>query len=70
MASIDAHAAASLAEAQGYPALDPAFVERIAAGAERAVAAVRASVTDTLFDADPAAFLVTLEELAPDETSL
>jgi len=53
-----------LARLAGLPPLDDALVARIAEGAARAAAAVRASATGSLFDVEPAAFLAELERLA------
>ncbi|HSN70004.1 MAG TPA: hypothetical protein VLT59_00780 [Steroidobacteraceae bacterium] len=68
MSTIDSRTVLNLAEAQGYRDLTAEFAERVAAGADRAVRAVRESVGETLFDCDPASFLSTLEALAEPET--
>lgn len=67
MRRLDARTVVVLADAQGYVDLAGDLVERVATGADRAVRAVRDSVSDTLFDGDPAAFLAVLEALAEDE---
>jgi len=67
MAKISADTVMNLAHAQGHDDLTREFAERVAAGADNAVAAVRASVAGTLFDTEPARFAQALEELAGDE---
>lgn len=62
--SLDGNAVASIARAAGIPITDQAMAERIAAGATAAIAAVRAQVTTTLFDYEPADYLALLERLA------
>jgi len=49
---------------EGYPPLEPDAAARLAAGAENAIAAVIASLEGSLFDTEPAQFLVELERLA------
>ena len=61
---LNADAVAAIARAAGIPITDQAMAERIAAGAGAAIAAVRAQVTTTLFDHEPADFLALLERLA------
>lgn len=53
-----------LARLVGLPPLDAATLARIAEGAGRAAAAVRASTAGSLFDVEPATFLTELERLA------
>jgi hypothetical protein len=62
--SLDGDAVATFARAAGIPITDPAMAERIAAGATAAIAAVRAQVTTTLFDHEPADYLALLERLS------
>jgi hypothetical protein len=64
MKTLDAETVRTLADVQGYGDVTSEFAERVAAGADRAIAAVRASVDATLFDAEPAQFLPVLEALA------
>jgi hypothetical protein len=61
---LDAAIVEALARLVGYPPLDAATAARIAAGASHAVAAVRASATQSLFDAEPGQYLAELERLA------
>jgi hypothetical protein len=67
MAKISTDTVVNLADVQGHANLTGEFAERIAAGADNALAAVRASVTATLFDSEPAQFARALEELAGSE---
>jgi hypothetical protein len=53
-----------LARLAGLPPLDAATLARIAEGASRAAAAVRASADGSLFDVEPGSFLAELERLA------
>jgi hypothetical protein len=53
-----------LARLAGLPLEDEACAARIAAGASAAIAAVGASVRETLFDLEPNDYLATLERLA------
>ena len=62
--ALDAATVAALARLVGYPPLDAETAARIAAGASNAVAAVRATATVPLFDAEPGSYLVELERLA------
>ena len=62
--SLDGDAVAAVARAAGIPITDQAMAERIAAGASAAISAVRAQVTETLFDYEPADYLALLERLA------
>ena len=62
--SLNGDAVAALAQAAGIPMTDHAMAERIAAGASAAILAVRAQVTTTLFDHEPADYLALLERLA------
>ncbi len=62
--ALDADIVAALARLVGYPPLDAETAARIAAGASNAVAAVRATATVPLFDAEPGSYLVELERLA------
>ena len=66
-AELDEATVAALARLLGYPPLDAATAARIAAGATRAVAAVRAAATLPLIDAEPGGFLAELERLAGPE---
>jgi hypothetical protein len=63
-AALDAATVAALARLLGYPPLDANTAARIAAGASNAVAAVRATATVPLFDAEPGNYLAELERLA------
>jgi hypothetical protein len=63
-AELDAATVAALARLLGYPPLDAETALRIAAGAANAVAAVRATATLPLFDAEPGHYLAELERLA------
>ena len=63
-AALDAATVAALARLLGYPPLDADTAARIAAGASNAVAAVRATATMPLFDAEPGNYLAELERLA------
>ena len=54
----------ALARLVGFPGFDPDTLARIAVGASNAVAAVRASVEVSLFDAEPGAYLAELDRLA------
>ena len=65
--ALDAATVAALARLLGYPPLDPETAARIAAGAGNAVAAVRATATVPLFDAEPGNYLAELERLAGPE---
>jgi hypothetical protein len=62
--ALEAGTVAALARLVGYPPFEPETLARIAAGASNVVAAVRASVTGPLFDAEPGAFLAELERQA------
>ena len=67
MNKIEANAVLALARAQGHAWVDEAAAQRIAAGAQAAVAAVEASVRQGeagLLIEDSAGFLATLEQLA------
>lgn len=67
MNKIEANAVLALARAQGHAWVDEAAAQRIAAGAQAAVAAVEASLRQReagLLIEDSAAFLATLEQLA------
>ena len=55
---------ASFAAAAGLPLADAAAAERIAAGAQAAIAAVRSKVSWPLIDLEPGDYLATLERLA------
>lgn len=66
-AVIDAAIVDALARLLGYPPLDAETAARIAAGASNAVAAVRATATVPLFDAEPGNYLAELERLAGPE---
>ncbi len=66
--ALDPAIVAALARLAGYPPPDAATLARIAAGADDAIAAVRAGETVTLFDDEPAHFLAELERLAGAET--
>lgn len=61
---LDAATVAALARLLGYPPPDAETLARIAAGAGSAVAAVRATATVPLFDAEPGHYLAELERLA------
>jgi hypothetical protein len=61
---LEATTVAALARLLGYPPLDAETAARIAAGASNAVAAVRATATVPLFDAEPGNYLAELERLA------
>jgi hypothetical protein len=63
-AVLDAATVDALARLLGYPPLDAETAARIAAGASNAVAAVRATATVPLFDAEPGNYLAELERLA------
>ncbi len=63
-AVVDAATVDALARLLGYPPLDAETAARIAAGASNAVAAVRATATVPLFDAEPGNYLAELERLA------
>ncbi len=63
-AALDAATVEALARLLGYPPLDADTAARIAAGASNAVAAVRATATVPLFDAEPGSYLTELERLA------
>jgi hypothetical protein len=63
-AVLDAATVDALARLLGYPPLDADTASRIAAGASNAVAAVRATATVPLFDAEPGNYLAELERLA------
>ena len=63
-AALDAATVDALARLVGYPPLDAETAARIAAGASNAVAAVRATATVPLFDAEPGSYLAELERLA------
>jgi hypothetical protein len=65
--TLDREAMRSVAQTAGFDHLPDDVLDRIAAGAARAAAAVRASLEGSLFEAEPAQFQTTLEELAPDE---
>ncbi|HUO80001.1 MAG TPA: hypothetical protein VMU00_07645 [Steroidobacteraceae bacterium] len=65
--ALDAATVAALARLLGYPPLDAETAARIAAGAGNAVAAVRATATVPLFDAEPGNYLAELERLAGPE---
>jgi len=67
MKTLNRETVLTLAEVQGYRELTDEFAERVAAGADRAIAAVRASVDASLFDAEPTQFLAVLEALAEPE---
>lgn len=62
--ALEAETVAALAQLLGYPPLDADTAMRIAAGASNAVAAVRATATVPLFDAEPGNYLAELERLA------
>ena len=67
MNKIEANAVLALARAQGHAWVDEAAAQRIAAGAQAAVAAVEASLRQGeagLLVEDSAGFLATLEQLA------
>lgn len=67
MNKIEANAVLALARAQGHAWVDEVAAQRIAAGAQAAVAAVEASLRQReagLLIEDSAAFLATLEQLA------
>lgn len=66
-AALDTATVQALARLAGYAPLDAATAERIVAGAAAAVAAVRASATESLFDVEPARFAAALERLAEPE---
>jgi len=71
MNEIEANAVLALARAQGHTWIDEAAVQRIAAGATAAVAAVEASLRQSeagLLIEDSAGFLATLEQLAEPPT--
>jgi len=53
-----------LARLAGLPLDDDSLASRIAGGASSAIAAVRASVRESLFDLEPGDYLATLERLA------
>jgi hypothetical protein len=59
--------AAALVRLLGQPPLDAETAARIAAGAARAAAALRATVTVPLIDVEPGGFLAELERLAGPE---
>lgn len=61
---LDPATVAALSAATGIPLADAQAAERIAAGAEAAIRAVRNSLSQPLFDYEPADFLPTLERLA------
>ena len=62
--AVDAAIVDALARLLGYPPFDAETAARIAAGASNAVAAVRATATVPLFDAEPGNYLAELERLA------
>ena len=61
---LDPAAVVALAVATGIPLADAQAAERIAAGAEAAIRAVRDSLSQPLLDYEPGDFLPTLERLA------
>ena len=61
---LDSATVRDLARLAGLPLEDEASAARIAAGASAAIAAVAASVSETLFDIEPNDYLATLERLA------
>ena len=66
--ALDEATVEALARLVGYPPLDADTAARIAAGASHAVAAVRATATVPLFDAEPGCYLAELERLADPES--
>jgi hypothetical protein len=64
VAALDAATVAALARLLGYPPLDAETAAQVAAGAARALAAVRATATVPLFDVEPGSFLAEPERLA------
>ena len=63
-APLSPDAVLELARLEGYSHLDPDTAARIATGAANAVHAVVGSVRESLFEFEPADYLVELERLA------
>ena len=63
---LDPAVVAALASAAGIPLADNAAAARVAAGAQAAIAAVRAKLGEPLFENEPSDYLSTLERLAAD----
>jgi|GEM_PF-2442899 hypothetical protein len=61
--------ARELTRITGLPELSDEQVARAMAGAEAAIAALRAVATASLFDQEPGAYLLELERLASDPTT-